>query len=75
MRYVLFLEKSEIANYVDDSTPYNVNKNIEFVINNLEHLSSILFKWLNNNCMKVNTHKSHLLVSRNVRAMANIDSN
>ena len=70
-----FLEDFDIANYADDSTPYNVNKNIEFVVNNLEQSSSILFKWLNGNYMKVNTDKSHLLVSGNVRATAKIDNN
>ena len=60
---------------VDDSTPYNADKNIEFIVNNLEHSSSILFKWLNDNYMKVNTDKSHLLVSGNVRATAKIDNN
>ena len=61
--------------FADKSTPNNVEKNIEFVVNNLQHLSSILFKWLNDNYMKVNTGKSHLLVSRNVGATANIDKN
>ena len=69
-----FLEDFDIANYADDSTPYNADKNIEFVVNNLEHSSSILFKWLNDNYMKVNTDKSHLLVSGNVRATAKIDN-
>ena len=63
-----FLENFDIANYADDSTPYNADKNIEFVANNLEQLSSILFKWLNDNYMKVNTGKSHLLFSGNVRS-------
>ena len=70
-----FLEDYDIANYADDSTPYNVDKNVESVVNNLEHLSPILFKWLNNNYMKVNTGKSHLLVSGNVRSKAKIDNN
>ena len=70
-----FLEDFDIANYAYDSTAYNVDKNIEFVVNNLEHSSSVLFKWLNDNYMKVNTGKSHLLVSGNVRAMAKIDNN
>ena len=69
-----FLEDYDIANYADDSTPYNADKNVESVVNNLEHSSSILFKWLNDN-MKVNTGKSHLLVSGNVRATAKIDNN
>ena len=68
-----FLEDFNIVNYAEDSNPYNVDKNVEFV-NNL-HLSSILFRWLNDNYMKVNTGKSHLLVSGNVRATAKIDNN
>ena len=70
-----FLEDFDIVNDADDCTPYNADENIGFVVNNLEQLSSILFKWLNDNYMKVNTDKSHLLVSRNVRATAKIDNN
>ena len=67
-----FLEDFDIANYVDNSAPYDADKNVEFVVNNLEHSLSILFKWLSDN---VNTGKSHLLVSGNVRATAKIDNN
>ena len=70
-----FLEDFHIVNYADDSTPYNADKNIEFLVNNLEHLSSILFKWLNGNSLKSNTGKSHLLVSGNVRATAKTNNN
>ena len=70
-----FLQNFDIANYVDDSTPYNVDKNTEFAANNLEHSSSILFKCLNNNYMEVNTEKTNLLVSGNVSATAKIDNN
>ena len=38
-----FLEDFDIANYADDSTPYNADNNVESVVNNLEHSSSILF--------------------------------
>ena len=41
-----FLEDFDIANFAGDSTPYTADENIEFVINNLEHSSSILSKWL-----------------------------
>ena len=41
----------------------------------IEHSSSILFKWLNDNYMKVNTGKSHLLVSGNARSKTKIDNN
>ena len=70
-----FLKDFYNANYADDSTPYNEEKNIEIVVNNLEQLSSILFKWLNDNNIKVNTDKSHFLVSRNIRTTSKIDSN
>ena len=45
------------------------------IANYADDLSSILFKWLNNNYMKVNTGWSHLLVSWNVRAAAKINNN
>ena len=69
-----FLEGFYIANYADDSTPYCEGKSAESVVHNLEESSTILFKWLNNNYMKVNTSKSHLLLSGNSRATATIDN-
>ena len=70
-----FLGGFAIANYVDDSRPYSAGKCAKFVVNNLEQWSTILFKWLNNNYMKVNTGKSHLLLSGNSRATTTIDNN
>ena len=52
-----FLEDFDIANYADDSTPYCASKSAEFVVNNLEQSSAILFERLNNNYMKVNTFR------------------
>ena len=69
-----FLEDFDIANYADDSTPYCASKNTEFVVNNFDLSSTILFEWLKNNYMKVNTGKSHLLLSGNSRATATIDN-
>ena len=45
-----------------------------FFVNNLEQSSTILFEWLNNNYLKANTGKSHLLLSGNSRAMTTIDN-
>ena len=56
------------------SAPYCASKSAKFVVNNLEQSSTILFKWLNNNCVNVNTGKSHLLLSGNSRATATIDN-
>ena len=69
-----FLEDFVIANYVDDSTPYCAGKSTEFVVSNFEQSSTILFEWLNNNYMNVNTDKRHLLLSGNSRATATIDN-
>ena len=70
-----FLENYEIANYADDSTPFTAQRNHNLVIQELEKSSSILFQWLQNNYMKVNTDKSHLLLSGNAKLTSNIDNN
>ena len=41
-----FLEDFDIPNYADVSTPYNADKHFEFVVNNLEHSSSIFLNGL-----------------------------
>ena len=56
----------------NNSTPYCAGKCAKFAVNSLEQSSAILFEWLNNNYMKVNTGKSHLLFSGNSRATASI---
>ena len=70
-----FLRGFGIANNADDSTPYHGDKNVEFIVNNLEHSSSILFEWLNDNHMNFNTGKSCLLVSGKGTVTAKIDNN
>ena len=68
------LEDFDIAKYADDSAPYCAGKSAEFVVNNLEQSSTILFEWLSNNYMKVNNGKTHLLLSGNSRATTTIDN-
>ena len=70
-----FLEDYELTNYADDTTPYSAQRNYQLVIKDLEKSSVILFKWLGNNFMKVNTHKSYLLLSGNTKLVLNIDNN
>ena len=57
------IEDTDIASYVDDNTPYVIADNIDGVIKSLEEASEILFKWFNDNLMKTNAEKCHLLVS------------
>ena len=71
---IYFLKCTIIASYADDTTLYNANLTQEIVINNLEELSSILFKWFNNKYMKVNTDKIDLPMFSNKKAIVNIDN-
>ena len=61
-----FLEDFDIANCA--------GKCAKLIVNYLEQSSKILFEWLNNNYMKVNTSNSHLLLLGNSRATATIDN-
>ena len=60
-----FLEVLDIVSYADDTTIYTVKENKESVINALEASSLPLFTWFNNNFMKANSDKSHILLSCN----------
>ena len=70
-----FMSDYAVANYADDSTPFSAKLDGTSVVEELEMSSSILFTWLNNNYMKVNTDKSHFLSSENDKLTANIDGN
>ena len=65
-----FLEVTDIASYADDTTPYYANSTKELIITKLEESFSILFKWFNNDYMKVNIGKSHPLMFGNKNAIA-----
>ena len=69
-----FLEDFDIANCMYDSTPYCAKKSAEFLVNNLEQSSRILFEWLKNNYMGVKAGKNHLLLSSSSRDMAAINN-
>ena len=61
------------ANYADDTTPYTGGKNTQDVITSLENCALVLFKWFENNLMKANSDKSHLLLSTSTPSTANIN--
>ena len=56
---------TDIFRYADDNIPYVIADNIDGVIKSLKEASKILFKWFNDNLMRINTDKCHLLVSTN----------
>ena len=57
------LNDVDIASYADDNTPYVIADEINGVITSLEQKSRALFEWFENNLLKSNADKCHLLVS------------
>ena len=58
----LFVKHTKITNYADDNTPYLCRNNADNVIKDLEYDANILINWFNNNLLKINAHKSHVLM-------------
>ena len=71
----LFVDKSKIANYADDNTPYAIESSIEKLIETLEKDTAILLKWFQINEMKSNNDKSHLLIANNFGNKINVVNN
>ena len=55
----------DICNFAENTTPYVYDKNLNFVIQQLEQQSNIALKWFEDNNMKMNSGKCHLFVSGN----------
>ena len=62
---LFFFLSCDVCNFADDTTPYVCHKNLEFVLNKLEEQSNIAINWFENNYMKMNSDKCHLLISGN----------
>ena len=56
------LKNIHVFNFVDDTTPYVCDKSIENVMKLLEENCEIALCWFENNYMKLNTDKCHLIV-------------
>ena len=67
------MEDLDIASYADDTTIYMVSEKKESVVRALETSSSLLFGWFNNTFIKVNSDKSHLIMSCAEATTAMID--
>ena len=52
-----------VCNFTDDTTPFVCNENLDFVLSELERNSNIAIDWFQNNYMKMNSDKCHLLVA------------
>ena len=67
-----FVEKSKIANYVDDNTAYSVNDILEGLLKTLDNETSIILKWFHVNEMKSNEDNCHLFVVNTEEASVTI---
>ena len=61
----LALNKIDICNFADDTTPYVCDSNLKSVLEKLEHNPELSISWFEMNYMKLNTDKFHLLMSGN----------
>ena len=52
-----------VCNFADDTTPFVCKLNLEVVLTQLEECSELVIAWFQNNYMKLNTEKCHLLVA------------
>ena len=54
-------EMTQVCNYVDDTTFYVYDKDLNTLINRLEYDTALAVEWFKNNFMKLNQNKCHLL--------------
>ena len=59
------ISNRDIASYADDNVPYTAAGNIDDLIKSLEEPSAALFEWFDNNLLKHDPDKCHLLISSN----------
>ena len=56
------VDYTEVCTFADDTTFLACDKDLEFLINRLKHDSFLAIDWFQNNYMKLNKDKCHLLV-------------
>ena len=56
-------ECTNVCNFANDTIFYACDKDLNSFINRLEHDSYLATKWFENNYMKLNQDKCHLLIS------------
>ena len=58
-----FLKDVRMCNFADDTTRYVSDKSLKNVLKSLEKNSMLAIRWFENNYVKLNTDKCHLIVS------------
>ena len=59
------MKNKEVTSYADDTTPYEAGGNSACVTHNLEVSGNTLLNWFNDDSMKANPCKYHLLLFGN----------
>ena len=52
-----FVSKSDIANYADDTTPFAMDRTMDYLLDSLEKDADSLIKWFRDNYLKLNADK------------------
>ena len=60
---LFFLLDCDVCNFTDDTTSFACNKNLTSVLSKLEQYSDIAINLIQNNYMKMNSDRCHLLVA------------
>ena len=68
----LFMSESNTANYADDTTLHACEKKLYDVQRKLESESLILFEWFHDNYLKVNSGKSHVMLTTDKKQKINV---
>ena len=62
-RFIFFLKDVDICNFANDTTTYIFDENIENVFKSFERIFMLVIHWFENNYMKLDIDKLHLIVS------------
>ena len=57
------LDVTKVCNYADDTTLHACDDSLKQLISRLEHDCYLAINWFENNYMKLNTDKCHLMIS------------
>ena len=68
------MNKVGFATYADDNTPYVIGNGVKEVTNSLKEASDHLFYWFEDNQMKANPGKYHLLTSSSDKVSICVDN-
>ena len=69
----LLIDEVNFTSYADDNTPYSSGETPEHVVESLKDSSNKLFEWFENNHMKANSDKCHLLMRTKVPVSIEVD--